>query len=214
MGIGAILIPRWYKKRLVDTIKDIKTKYNIIGEMKWRKVSPAYVEFYKEIIDFFIREEVINFYAIVVDKDKVDLAKYHDGNEELAFYKWYYFLLKKKFETWATYYIYLDFKVKQDKKRVQKLQSFFDIQSEIEHFEIKKVEERKSDNHELIQLADFLIWAVCYAYNNKNEKPSKAKEELIAYICEKVWKETLASKSPLSEKKLNIFEIDLRTWAK
>ena len=62
-------------------------------ELKWAKVHYKYIPFYKGLIDYFLSCADMSFRCIIVDKTKVKLEEFHDNDEELAFFKFYYLLL-------------------------------------------------------------------------------------------------------------------------
>jgi len=78
-------------------LKELKKQYNYNLEIKWRKVSPKTKDFYLALVNFFF-DNNLNFYSIIIDKEKLNLKDYHNDDEELAFYKYYYFLLKNRFQ--------------------------------------------------------------------------------------------------------------------
>jgi hypothetical protein len=92
------------------------------------------------LVDFFF-ENQLNFYSIIIDKEKLNLKDYHDDDEELAFYKYYYFLLKNRFKDTNNYYLYLDQRIKKDKNRIKKISEFFNYESQSrqESFQVKHI---------------------------------------------------------------------------
>ncbi|OQX73205.1 MAG: hypothetical protein B6D64_14180 [Bacteroidetes bacterium 4484_276] len=51
-AIGGIWLPASYRSLLKENMYAIKEKYKIHGELKWKKLSPSYINFY--IIGFLI----------------------------------------------------------------------------------------------------------------------------------------------------------------
>jgi len=45
-SIGGICMPANYREVFKESIKSIKIKYSVLGELKWNKVSPAYLDLY------------------------------------------------------------------------------------------------------------------------------------------------------------------------
>lgn len=209
MWIWAIHIEREYKNIMIKKINELKSKYNYNLEIKWRKVTPKTKDFYLELINLFF-DNKIEFYSILIDKEKMNLQKYHNNDEELAFYKYYYFLLKNRFKNESMYYLYLDQRIKKDKNRIATMSEFFEMekQSRNDNFIIQHIWEYDSHNHILIQLADFLTWAICYENNLLNT--SETKNELIKQIIQRLWKNDLKFDSKLHDEKFNIFKIKLK----
>lgn len=209
MWIWAIQVEREYKNIVLKKLKELKKQYNYNLEIKWRKVSPKTKDFYIALVNFFF-DNNLNFYSILIDKEKLNLKDYHNDDEELAFYKYYYFLLKNRFQDWNDYYLYLDQRNKKDKDRIKKISEFFDYESQtrIQSFNIRHIWEYDSNIHLLIQIADFFIWAVCY--NNNDLNNSISKKEVIDLISSKLWKQDLKFASQLHDEKFNIFKIKMK----
>lgn len=209
MWIWAIEVEREYKNIVLKKLKELKKQYNYNLEIKWRKVSPKTKDFYVSLVNFFF-ENKLNFYSIVINKEKLNIKDYHNDDEELAFYKYYYFLLKKRLTDSNNYYLYLDQRIKKDKDRIKKVSEFLDYESQTreEKFKIKHIGEYDSNTHLLIQLADFFIWATCYDSNTQNK--SDTKKEIIKIISSKLHKDNLKFASLLHDEKFNIFRIKMK----
>jgi hypothetical protein len=53
VGIGGLWLPTEKREETKTSLKDICRRHNINKEFKWNKLSPYYLDFYKEIIDYF-----------------------------------------------------------------------------------------------------------------------------------------------------------------
>ena len=126
MIIGALFIPRQKKKKIVNDIKKILKSFDFSYELKWSKSGERYSDFYKKIIDYFIENQDMQFRVIVVDKSKVAYEKYHNNDKELAFFKFYYLMLRPRLLDNSSYYINLDKKPTCDKNIARALHSFLD----------------------------------------------------------------------------------------
>ena len=76
MVIGAVSCPLEKTRKISDRIREIKTHHNLkkTFEVKWTKVSPAKVSFYKELIDYFFDNNDLQFRALIIpDKTKPEL---------------------------------------------------------------------------------------------------------------------------------------------
>ncbi len=107
MGIGGLIIERKHKKEIVRKIKALQIKHSYKSEMKWNKVSPLTLPFYLDIAELFLDNEM-RYWSILIDKTQVDHKKYHKDSHEVAFWKFYYQLFKKRLQENHQYYIYLD----------------------------------------------------------------------------------------------------------
>lgn len=203
MVIGSLLIPSEGKEKIVKNIKGIYKKYNFNYELKWAKTSNRYFEFYNEIIDYFQKEDLLNFRVIIVDKSQIDYGVYHDNDKELAFFKFYYLLLRQQLNSFNNYYIFLDKKPTRDKNRARALESFLDSYVLIHKNQcsIKHLQAYSSKENILLQLTDFITGLVGYINNSPIEGTTKYK---VALSAQEKLKSKLNSTTPLSNHKFNI----------
>ena len=157
-------------------LKKICKEYKFNQEIKWNKVGNKYSEFYQKIVDLFFQNESLSFRCIIVDKKKIEYEIYHENDKELAFFKFYYLLLRDMLNDNSLYFIFLDKKPTRDKNRARALKAFLDShllihrqQSQIKHFQAYN-----SSENVLIQLSDFLTGLFGYS-NNNGEKSQKSK---------------------------------------
>lgn len=204
-AIGGIWIPSEHRKNFKTSLKSIKNNFNIHGEFKWNKVSPAYFDFYKDIIDFFFQTDYVRFRIILLEASKIDNYKFHRGDNELGFYKFYYQLLHHWIFDFNTYDIFLDFKVNRNKGRLKELNRVLNNSNLTSN--VKQVQGLPSEENLGIQLADLLTGVVAAKFNQKITSP--AKTALIDHI-EKKYLEREIRKTNRGEDKFNIFLIDLK----
>jgi len=206
MAIGSVFIPRKEKSLLAQKIKNLKLKHLFYQEIKWNKVGGRYMNFYQELIDFFIKSKLLQFRCIVVDKKKIDYKSYHQDDKELAFFKFYYLMLRPKLHDFNKYYIFLDKKPTRDKNRARALNAFLDshLLYNCEQSQIKHLQAYDSKDNVLIQLADFLTGLVGFVNNNK--KSDNYKFQLAQYFQEKTKIELTETTNKTSQK------INLLKW--
>lgn len=195
--IGGICIKAADRQTLKKGIKDIRISHEILSEFKWNKVSPSKIDFYFDIINFFFNHE-IRFRTVVLRADELDAVKFHQADNELMFYKFYYQLLHHWILDKNKYRIFVDTKTNRVHSRLKTLKKCLanaNLLSEID------VQALPSDQVDFIQLADLLIGAVSYKFHNRNE--SDAKLKIINQIETKLEREI----GPTSrfEQKFNIF---------
>ncbi|MER3125623.1 DUF3800 domain-containing protein [Bacillus pumilus] len=201
MIIGGVLIDKEKRNNFKRKVKRLQSEHEVFGEIKWRNVSPSKINFYLELVDLFFSES-IRFKCIVVDTNKVKVDVYHNNDNELGFYKFYYQLLVTWFEQTQHYWIYLDHK---KNKEVDRLQILNSVLNNASFSYIEKVQAIESRHSLMVQLADVLIGAVGYKYHNYNT--SSAKLEVIERIEQHL--EHPIRKTFKSAHKFNVFEIRL-----
>lgn len=215
MIIWWLFMKRNLRNKIREKIKSIQKEYNMYSEIKRTSINKKNLDLTKKVIDIFFdfTWEDFWFHCIVVDKTKVDYAKYHNDDEELAFYKFIYHLLKHKFSYYTQYYLFLDFKQTRVNERVHYLQKYLEwhIYMNYKETKLKHVQAYDSKENIFLQVADLFIGAVGYCYNWYYEKDnhSESKKEIIDYILKKLDKINLCFQSLPSEKKFNIYKIKL-----
>lgn len=216
MALGAISCPTAKKDEIFLRIAELKAKYNLIPkikknpkdnrayyEIKWNKVSKSQLSFFKDVIDYFFDDDDICFRVLVVpDKSKLDYQKYGHTHDTF-YYKMYFSMLKAILNPEYGHNIYIDIKDTRSTEKVHKLEEVlrndkYDYSKSI----IKKVQQVRSHEVELIQLADLLTGAISYI--NRGLNTSSAKNEIIELIRHRS-KYSLLKSTLLKEKKINIF---------
>jgi hypothetical protein len=203
-AIGGLWLPAEYRVELKETVNAIKAKNNITGEVKWKKVSPAYLHVYKELIDYFFRADYLRFRVILIEASKVNHYKFNNSDAELGFYKFYYQLLHHWIYDFNIYSVFIDLKINRNKgrlKELEKLLAFSNLTSDI-----LQVQGLPSEQSTGIQLADVLTGLVTAKFNK--EITGTAKIELIRSVEEHYLKKPIAP-TPKWEEKLNVFKINL-----
>ncbi len=206
MVIGGISCLENKSREINEKIRSIKKKHGVFefAEIKWTKVSSSKLDMYKELVDLFFDYSYLSFRAVVANnKQKLDFDVFNHLSYDDWYYRIYYLVLKDLIDVNQCYRIYLDIKDTKSRQKTLKLQevlnhSLYCFYSDV----VLGVQEVRSDQIQLLQLADLLIGAVCYS--NRGLKTNSAKIELIDYIQEKTIT-PLNCCTPRSESKFNIF---------
>jgi hypothetical protein len=216
MALGAVHCPEAKKSEIFNRIAELKAKHQLVPknkknpkdnrayyEMKWNKVSKSQLEFFKAIIDYFFTDDDLSFRVLIVpDKSKLDYKKYGHTHDTF-YYKMYFSMLKVILHPEYAHNIYIDIKDTRSKEKVHKLEEVlrndkYDFSKQI----IRKVQQVRSHEVELIQLADILTGAVSYI--NRGLNTSAAKNELIELIKHRS-RYSLIKSTLIKERKFNIF---------
>lgn len=201
--IGAITCPKSKAREVAVRIREIKAQHglNPKKEIKWTKVSPSKVDFYLQLVDYFLAEPDLKFRAVVASKDGLDHAAYGNTHDDW-YYRIYYYLLRALVSRHIESHIYLDIKDTQSSGKVAELwkvlaYTFHDFDRDW----VKTVQVIRSHDSELMQLADVLIGAV--NYRNRGLDTSKAKTAVV----ERLQQSTvdLTKQTSLGYTKVNIF---------
>lgn len=204
--IGGIWIPTEIQRQVKLDFRTLREKHDAWHEIKWHKANPSRRGFYHDLIDLFMAYgENMRFRCIAVEADKVDLVKFHEGDSELGFYKFYYQLIKHWIDDFNQYRIFCDLKTNRRPYRLRELRRALDHSNFTSI--VESVQAVCSREVSLIQLTDFLLGLVS-AKMNRTYADGSLKAELVAYL-----EKHLGHKiGPTSKtvKKLNVFKIDLQ----
>ncbi|WP_035383946.1 DUF3800 domain-containing protein [Ferriphaselus sp. R-1] len=201
--IGAICCPREKKHELVRAIHELKARYRAQGEIGWSRVSPNKLDFYLAIQKLFLEAPELSFRCILVDRTTLDHEKFSNGDAELGFYKLYYQLLVHWLEPGETYFLYLDWQRNSDKGRFATLREVL-ARKLRGRARIECLEPVESHTQPLGQLADLLIGAVGYQWNDRNA--SKAKLVFCEQLAQGLGQQSLKFYTGPAEPKFNIFK--------
>jgi len=201
--IGAVRCPREKKREIVHEIHKLRAKFHAQGEMGWSKVSPNKLDFYIAVQQLFLSRDDLSFRCILVDRHALDHHKYNNGDAELGFYKLYYQLLVHWLNPNEAYYLYLDGQQNCDKERFATLRTVL-VRKLQGRARIDCLEPVESHIQPLTQLADLLIGAVGYQWNDRNT--SQAKLEFCRTLANGLGEENLKISTGPAEPKFNIFK--------
>jgi hypothetical protein len=166
MVLGSLWLHKEDRNTLKTAIHDLRDQHKIGGEFKWQKASPSRSDFYKKLVEFFHNEgDRLRFRCIAVDQSQVDLQLYHDDDQELGFYKFYYQLLQHWILDFNQYAVFLDFKSNRRQDRLPVLRhclSYSNLSSIV-----STVQAIRSEESVLIQLVDVLTGMAAYRLNDQ-----------------------------------------------
>lgn len=204
MAFGAIWCPKNESRRLAQELRDIKARHRARGELKWSKISVARVEFYIELIDWFLAEQPLHYRGLVVQqKDLLNHHQFNQGDHDIFYYKMLFSLLNKMLSPDSKYDIYLDIKDTRSRLKLHKLRevlcnNVYDFTSQMIHH----IQNTHSYEMELMQVADLLTGAL--SYRHRGLTSNSAKVAVLEHL-EKRWGRSLLRTTPLAEQKLNLF---------
>ncbi len=205
MVLGAIWCPLERVREMSDALRKRKKEHGLSPQMevKWTKISPAKVDFYLALVDFFFDQADLRFRALVVpDKSKLD-HEAHQQDHDTWYYKMYFSMLKVIITPDDRFRIYLDIKDTRSADKMRKLHevlcnNIYDFDQNI----IERVQTVRSHEVELLQLADLLIGAVQHA--GRGQLKDSAKDKVARRVQQRS-RYGLVRSTLLTEKKLNIF---------
>lgn len=205
MIIGSVWLKSDDRDMFKRAIHSLRNQYKIGGEFKWTKVSPSKIEFYRALLTWFHEQgETLRFRCIAIDHKEVDLIHFHESDQELGFYKFYYQLLHHWIDPFNEYRIFCDFKRNRIPDRLKTLNACLNRSNLAAN--IATIQSVRSGESVLVQLADVLVGLTSARLNNRLRQGS-AKENSVLHL-EQLLGRKIAP-TPLAENKFNVFRINL-----
>ena len=205
MVIGGVWCPLIKKDEIFRRLREIKEEHGLSKkfEIKWNKVSNGQLNFYMDVVNYFFDNSDLHFRVLVIpNKQELSHELYSQTHDDF-YYKMYFNMLKTLFEPDCGYNIYIDIKDTQGQRKVEKLHDIlcnnhYDFNRNL----IRRVQQVRSEEVELVALSDLLIGALSYVHREKNT--SEAKLKLISRIRERSGYNLMAS-TLYRENKFNVF---------
>ncbi len=206
MVIGGIACPKSKAEYINKAIREIKVRNGVFAfaEIKWTKVSESKYKMYEELVDLFFDNAFLNFRAVVaLNKSRLNYDKFHLTHDDW-YQRIYYLTLREMIDIGDVYHVYVDIKDTKGAKKVNQLKDV--LNNVVGYFydeTVRNIQLVRSDQIQLLQLADLFIGAVCYSNRGLTANPAKIK--LINHIEEKSGR-SLDKKTPKAERKMNIYK--------
>lgn len=211
MLLGAIACNKSNVKAFSRDIRKIKRDFGLDEsfEIKWTKVSPAKLDFYLALIDYFFSNDIQFRCVIAKGKKELNNEAYHQTYDDW-YYKMYYLLLSKMLEPTKSYNVYIDIKDTNGGAKTRTLKTILNNFLYSFHTTcLKTLQIVKSDEVQLLQLCDLIIG--CIGYQNRfitplsQQHPVSVAKVRMCQRLEELAKCPLEQSTPLSEGKFNIF---------
>lgn len=203
--IGSLWLPSELREEIKENVWKLRKEQGIWGEIKWSKVSRQALPFYKTLIDLFESYgHQVRFRCIAINRNEFD-GNWHQNDNELGFYKFYYQVLHHWILDNNRYRIYCDLKVNRDLTRLPTLKRCLDYANLTA--QITNVQALPSKQVVLIQLSDLLLGMASARMNNTLRQGS-AKEALVQHLEQKLGRRIQPTSQ--AEQKFNVFRIRLQ----
>lgn len=207
MGLGAIICPTRHASEMNHELKWLKTVHGMPQgyELKWTKVGSSKLDYYDAVIELFARYKFLRFRGYIIDKATIDHSIIPGQTHNEWYYKMYYKMLKPMVESpFNEYRIYVDIKDTHGYDRVEELKRVLrrgvgDSSGE----RITRVQEVRSHEVEMLQLADFLLGAI--VYENRGEFSSETKKHIIEKLKEQCGYADLTQSTTYRSHKINLW---------
>lgn len=189
MVLGSLWIPECKEIEFNDICHTYRAKSPKILKafFKWTKVSRGMLDYYKGFSDLFFNFRDIMFRCLVIDTHKLDYEKYHEGDKELAFYKFYFYLLSRNMRREHNYMVFLDRRTNRVAGRLIDLKTALNLYLRkkyvINSNLVSNVEPRMARLYDQLQIVDIFIGSIGYLKEGYNT--SQAKLDLSKYLTQK-----------------------------
>lgn len=210
MGLGAVICPTRHADEINHELKQLKVKHHMPKgfELKWTKVGKSKLGYYSDVIDLFMRHKFLRFRGYIIDKSTIDHSRFPGQTHNIWYYKMYYKMLKPIVEDpMGEFRVYIDIKDTHGYERVNELCRI--LRRGIRDYDgehITRVQEVRSEEVELLQLADFLLGAI--VYENRGELTSPPKIEVLEMIKATTGYHDLTRSTPYRSHKINLWMWD------
>jgi hypothetical protein len=206
MVIGSLWLQTDSRHEFKQAIHFLRDKHKVGGEFKWQKVSASREQFYQEVLSTFLDlGDRLRFRCIAVDHTKVNLVRFHNDDQELGFYKFYYQMLRHWLDDFNDYAIFCDCKRNRDPRRLEVLRRCLD--NSILSSTVSRVQAIGSEESVLIQLADVLT-GLAAARLNESLRAGSAKDRLLRFFESRLGRRIQHTYK--AEQKYNVFVINLQ----
>lgn len=206
MVLGALILPKDKKEEIKDRIIDIKTKHGVSAhvEVKWTKASKPKIGLYTDLVDYFFDDDDMRFRVLVADKTHLRHEDYNQSHNDW-YYKMYFTMLNRLFDSSNTYNVYLDVKDTHSVQRAAKLNEICaNSHYDFNHKCIQKIQPIRSDEVQMMQIVDVINGAVCRANRTDIKPPVGAKKEIVRRIQNRSKLKLTQSTTP-GARKFNLF---------
>jgi len=205
MIIGSLWLVNENRDRFKQAIHELRQEHKVGGESKWQKVTRSRESYYRRLVDWFFEQgDNLRFRCIAVEHQKVNLLKFHDNDQELGFYKFYYQMLHQWILDCNEYAVFCDFKSNRQRDRLHVLRRCLEASNLSSR--ILSVQAVRSRESVLVQLTDVLTGAVG-ARLNEGLQSGSSKEALVLRIEKQLGRRI--GHTVRAEHKLNVFVIKL-----
>lgn len=178
MIIGTLYCEKKQARKISKNILFLKEKHNLSKnfEIKSTKVSSSKIDFYKELVAYFINEPNLKFRSIIIDKSELKHKEFNQ-TPDVWYYKMYYLLIDKCTLN-DNNIVFMDYKDTKSAKHCFELSNILrNSYYGFKDFNVIPIDSKRSN---LIQLSDLLIGLIGYKCNGLLQ--NKAKVELIDLI--------------------------------
>jgi len=204
MGLGAVWCPTSCSREISSRVHEIKSKHGLSPtfEVKWTKVSPAKGELYRDLVDYFFDDDDLHFRGILIpDKSVLDHSAFNQRHDDW-YYKMLFTLLEVILVPGEHFRVYIDIKDTRSAEKSRRLQEVlrnakYDFHGQL----VERVQPIRSEESQLLQLADLLIGAVCY--HNRRLATNAGKLSVVERIRQRSHK-SLEASTWLRESKFNL----------
>ena len=176
-------------------------------EVKWTKVSPAKLDFYQDLLDWFFAQPELGFRCVVLADKALAYQRLPEDSQDQVYYSLYYELLRHATEPESCYRAFLDIKDTRSREKLRALHEALKIDANDPLGErVAHLQHIRSHEVRLSQIADLLLGIVAYARRPRTAGDSKAKRALVHAFEDKA-EFMLSGDSPPGTEKVRVLTI-------
>jgi Protein of unknown function (DUF3800) len=220
MVLGCIWCPASETRAIAERLRGVKAYHRLATdqdytppnrpfEVKWTKISAAKAGFYHDWVDVFFQEKALRFRGILVsDKSRLQHELFEQSHDDW-YYKMVFLLVDRIVSPTDRHRIYLDIKDTRSEAKRARLEEYLRNRSrDADGQVIERVQQIRSHESELMQLADVFIGAIAYqnrvsSGDLKGAGTNAGKIDVIRHI-QRLSGKSLANTTWQGERKLNL----------
>jgi hypothetical protein len=208
MVLGGIILSAHHLETFNRFMGNWRLQNRMTAELKWNKVTNQKYAEYLSLVDFFFdaaRKRVLRFKCVVLDTHQIDYRTYHYGDKELGFYKFFYQLLLHSFGRHVApkgrrLIVHMD--QRQSRYGLSDFRTILNRgmrkQYSLTEDLVRVVESINSRLSDVMQVADILMGAVGFQWNDLPQKPGmrQAKIDLANHVARSAGLNSLKCATP------------------
>ncbi len=188
MLLGTLACPQVFVTAAHQALREVRLWHRLEPhmEIKWTKVSPAKLDFYQEVLDWFFEQPELRFRCVILpDKAEVYQRLPKDTRDDL-YYSLYFQLLRGATEPENRYKVYLDIKDTRGREKSAELKKLLRRDADDASGDrIAGLQHVRSHEVGLLQITDILLGIVGYGRREPEDSDSEAKRALVRHFEER-----------------------------
>jgi hypothetical protein len=220
-AVGGFCVHNSNIPQILKNLSAYREQHNMKAELKWTKVSNQKEGQYTALVDYFFamnNTNKVHFHCVIFDNHKWNHGRYNGGDNDVGLSKLYYQLIHHRFA--RTYSKLGSLHVCCDHRNsstsLNDLRDMLNAAAARDHGvatrPFKQVVSADSKGHDMLQINDVILGAVCAARNGKHllAATRTSKRNLAGLVLQKSGLETFERNSPAGVQRFTVWNFRAR----